>query len=163
MENQKPQEEAVEAGAVEGAKIEKPKKRWTKKHTIILVVALVVAWFLGVQIMAAERYSAVVNVVEGKDKVGVNPTAERLDFGDLSRDTGASRFVTLKNTGKMQKQIWVIKSGPIAELMKMDKPGWFTLQPGEEVKLEFNVKIPVSAPYQKFAGTVYIFKWPKVF
>ncbi|MDO8559603.1 MAG: hypothetical protein Q7S23_01005 [bacterium] len=113
--------------------------------------------------MAAERYQAVVQVVEGTDKVGVNPTAERLDFGDLSRDTGASRFINLKNPGKMPKTIWVVKSGELAELMKVDRPAKFTLRPGEEVKLEFNVRIPSSAQYRKYSGRVMIFKWPKVF
>lgn len=139
------------------------RKRWGKRHTVILVVVMVVVWFVGVQLMAAERYSAVVNVVEGVDKVGVNPTADRLDFGDLSRDTGASRFVTLQNNGKVSKQIWIVKTGGIAELMKIDKGSWFALKPGEQAKIEFNVKIPSSAPYEKFQGNVIIFKWPKVF
>lgn len=159
MDEMQPEEQVVE-----GAKEQpKQKRRWARKHTVILIVALALAWFAGIQIMAAERYQAVVNVVEGTDKVGVNPTAERLDFGDLSRDTGASRFVALKNTGRRGKVIWVVKSGAIAELMKSNKPGRFTLAPGEEIKLEFNVKVPVSAPYQKFTGTVYIFKWPQLF
>lgn len=139
------------------------RKRWGKKHTVILVIVLVVVWFVGVQLMAAERYSAVVNVVEGIDKVGVNPTADRLDFGDLSHDTGASRFVTLANNGKVAKQIWVVKTGGIAELMNIDRGGWFVLKAGEQAKIEFNVKIPSSAPYQQFRGKVIIFKWPKLF
>ncbi len=133
------------------------------KRRVILIVALVLVWLVGIQVMAAERYAAVVNVIEGTDKVGVNPSSDRLDFGDLSRETGASRFVTLKNTGGRAKQIWVVKTGSIAELMKSDKPDWFTLAPGEEVKLELTVRIPVSAPYGKMSGTVTIFKWPKVF
>lgn len=175
MENQMPHPDASRAGApvveqgVGGREQEpdapssKPKKRWTRKHTIFSVMVLAVAWFAGVQIMAAERYSAVVNVVEGTDKVGVNPTAERLDFGDLSRDTGASRFVVLENTGKRPKRIGVLKTGTIAELMKSNKPSRFTLAPGEKLQLEFMVRIPVSAPYQKFTGKVVIFKWLKVF
>lgn len=172
MEDQKQSGAAVGAGAQmekkevrseEQGSVSTPKrKRWTRTNTIVLVIAMVVVWFVGVQIMAAERYPAVVNVVEGVDKVGVNPVA-RLDFGDLSRDTGANRYVTLKNTGKMAKQIWVVKTGALSEMMKIDTGGSFTLKPGEEVKVEFNVQVPVSAPYQKFTGTVYIFKWPKPF
>ena len=140
-----------------------PKKKMPLKRKVILIAVLVLVWVLGVQVMAAERYAAVVNVIEGTDKVGVNPLSDRLDFGDLSRETGASRFVTLKNTGGRAKQIWVVKTGSIAELMKSDRADWFTLAPGEEVKLEFTVRIPVSAPYGKMSGTVVIFKWPKVF
>lgn len=141
----------------------KPKKKMTLKRKIILIVVLVVVWLAGIQVMAAERYGAVVNVIEGTDKVGVNPQPDRLDFGDLSRDTAASRFVTLKNTGGRPKQIWVVKTGGIAELMKSNKSDWFTLAPNEEVRLEFTVRIPVSAPIQKYDGTVTIFKWPKLF
>ena len=166
MENQMGPEAAgvpVEQGKSAPAAAPKQRKPWSKKNAFIVIIVVAIAWFVGVQIMAAERYQAVVQVVEGTDRVGVNPTAERLDFGDLSRDTGASRFINLKNPGKMAKTIWVVKSGTIAELMKTDKPAKFTLQPGEEVKLEFNVKIPVSAPYGKYSGKVMIFKWPKLF
>lgn len=141
----------------------KPKKQMPLKRKVILIAVLVLVWLVGVQVMAAERYAAVVNVIEGTDKVGVNPLPDKLDFGDLSRETGASRFVTLKNTGGRAKQIWVVKTGSIAELMKSDRADWFTLAPGEEVRLEFTVRIPVSAPYGKLSGTVTIFKWPKLF
>ena len=111
--------------------------------------------------MAAERYAAVVNVIEGVDKVGVNPTTELLDFGDLSRETAQTRTVTLKNTGKMSKFIQVWKKGELAEIMTETKNN-FELKPGEEYKLELTVKIPSSAEYRKYQGSVVIFKWPKV-
>lgn len=136
---------------------------WSKKNTLLTIIVLAAVWFASVQLLAADRYQAVVNVIEGADIVGVNPSAERLDFGDLSRDTGASRFVNLKNPGKRAKTIWVVKLGKIAELMKIDKSAKFTLRPGEEVKVEFSLKIPVSAPLGKYQGRVMIFKWPKVF
>lgn len=139
------------------------RKGWSKKNALMTIIVIAGVWLASVQLLAADRYQAVVNVIEGTDTVGVNPSAERLDFGDLSRDTGASRFVNLKNPGKMAKTIVLVKSGKIAELMKADKPAMFTLRPGEEAKIEFNVKIPVSAPYGQYAGTVMIFKWPKVF
>lgn len=125
------------------------------------VIIVAVIWFLGVQILAAERYSAVVQVIAGENQVGVNPATEKLDFGDLSRGTGASRFVTIKNEGKSEKFIWVIKFGEIANLMSVSE-NKLTLRPGEEVKLEFAVKIPVSAPAKTYKGRVLIFKWPKL-
>lgn len=174
MENQMPQQDSSRAGATENAKgpmtaanegqaSSGPKRGWSKKKAFLVILIVAVAWFAGVQIMAAERYSAVVNVIEGVDKVGVNPSAERLDFGDLSRDTGASRFVTLKNNGRVSKSVFVVKRGKIAELMKTDQSSKFTIRPGEEIKLEFNVRIPVSAPYGSYTGSVLIFKWPKLF
>lgn len=140
----------------------KPKKKISRGKLIGLIVVLVIVWFGAIQIMAAERYSAVVNVIEGENKLGINPSTEMLDFGDLSRDTGASRFITLKNPGKRDKVIAIVKYGEIAELMKIDRNN-FVLKPGEEVKLEFHVRVPVSAPYKKFAGKVIIFKYPKLF
>lgn len=144
------------------SKAGKSKLKLTRGKIISLVVILIIIWFGAIQIMAAERYEAIVNVVEGDNKVGVNPTSERLDFGDLSRDTGAAKNVTIKNTGQSDKKIIVIKRGAISELMKVNKSN-FVLKAGEETKIEFSVQIPVSAPYQKYAGQVMIFKLPNWF
>lgn len=140
----------------------KVKKKMSKGKLLTIVVVLVVIWFSAIQLMAAERYKAVVNVIEGENKMGINPSAEKLDFGDLSRDTGSSRFVLLKNTGKRDKVIRVLKYGSISEIMKVEKNN-FILKPNEEIKLEFHVQVPVSAPYKKYSGTVIIFKWLKIF
>lgn len=144
------------------AKKEEPKKKKSKKRLILLIILGVLVWLGAVQLMAAERYKAVVNVIEGENKMGINPSSERLDFGDLSRDTGSSRFVNLKNPGKKDKIISVLKFGNISEIMKIEKNN-LVLKPGEEVKLEFHVQVPVSAPYKKYSGTVIIFKYPKLF
>src|SRR3989344_5254653 len=75
------------------------KIKLSRGKLIALIIVSVIIWFLAVQMVAADKYSAVVNVIEGENKVGVNPLADKLDFGDLSRDNGASRFITLKNPG----------------------------------------------------------------
>ncbi len=150
-------DEQIQAQAVGAGK----KKRLSKGKLVGIIIIIAIVWCGAVQYMSAERYQAIVNVVEGDNKVGVNPTSERLDFGDLSRDTGSAKIVTLKNTGKMDKKIVVWKKGAIAELMTISQNN-FVLKAGEEVKLEFTVRIPVSAPYQKYDGKVVIFKWPKL-
>lgn len=137
------------------------KRKISKGKLVAIIIIVLIVWFGAVQYMSAERYQAVVNVVEGDNKVGVNPTSERLDFGDLSRDTGSAKTVTLKNTGTRDKKIVVWKKGSIAELMAVSQNN-FVLKAGEEVKIEFTVRIPVSAPYQKYDGKVVIFKWPKL-
>ena len=141
---------------------ENTKKKWPALKIVVAAVVLALIWFAAVQIMAAERYAAVLQVIEAENQVGVNPTADKLDFGDLSRGTGSTRYVTLKNDGKSAKKIVVIKYGEIMDLVEISQTN-FTLKPGEEVQLEFKVKVPESAPYKKYTGKVIIFKWPKLF
>ena len=114
-----------------------------------------------VQVLVADKYQAQVLVIEGKGKVGVNPTAEKLDFGDLSGDTSAARYITL-NAGGMDTYIYIWKFGSIAELMKLNDNN-FTMEKGDEKKLELSVYMPLSAPVgEKYTGRVWIFKVPRV-
>ena len=114
-----------------------------------------------VQVLVADKYQAQVLVIEGEGKVGVNPTAEKLDFGDLSGDTSAARYITL-NAGGMDTHIYIWKFGSIAELMKLSDNN-FTMEEGDEKKLELSVYMPLSAPVgEKYTGRVWIFKVPKV-
>ena len=167
MEKLQTEGKGVTAG--KGTTAEKSKKKMSKGKIIGLAIVLVLVWLLAIQIMAADRYDAVVQVIEGENKIGINPLAEKLDFGDLSRDNGASRFITLKVNNDCrfclkggEKFIMIWKFGRIADLMKIDKNN-FVLKPGEEQKVEFNVYIPVSAPYETFTGKVWVVKWPKLF
>ena len=121
---------------------------------LILVIALV-------QVAVADRYQAQVLVIEGEGKVGVNPTTDKLDFGDLSGDTSAARYVTLRSGG-MDTYIAVWKFGSIAELIKLSDNN-FTMEKGDEKRLEMSVYMPLSAPVdKKYTGQVWIFKIPKV-
>ncbi len=78
--------------------IEKKKHKSIGKKIVWVIISLI-ALVLIVQVAVADRYSAQVLVIEGEKKVGVNPTTEKLDFGDLSADTSATRFVTLTAGG----------------------------------------------------------------
>ncbi len=134
----------------------RPKKRvaaW-----IILVLAFI---FLAVQYVNAEKYDALVQVVDS-DKIGVNPTGERLDFGDLPKDKTAVRTVSLVNQSpyKVSSYIMVWKFGEIGDLMKVDK-NYFTLKSGQGEKLEFTVRTPNSAEYRYYRGKVIVFQIPK--
>ena len=146
----------------------KMKLKLSKGKLIGLIVVLVIIWLIAVQVMAADRYQAVVVVVEGENKVGINPTTERLDFGDLSRDNGSSRFINLTASQNCflclggEKYIMIWKFGEISELMKVDKNN-FVLKPGEDQRVEFSVYAPVSAPYKEYTGKVWVIKWPKIF
>ena len=148
---------------VEEPKQEKPKKpiKITLKK-IVWGIVIVLVFVVAVQIVVAEKYKAQVLVIEGEKTVGVNPTDEKLDFGDLSGDTSAIRYVTLK-AGGIDTYIMVWKFGSIAELIKISENN-FVMKKGDEKKLEFNVYMPPSAPVgEKYTGRVWIFKLPKIF
>lgn len=127
----------------------------------IYIILGVIFFIIIVQIAVADKYSAQVLVIEGEKKVGVNPTVEKLDFGDLSADTTATRYVTLNASG-INTYIYVWKFGSISELIKLNKNN-FTIKKGQEEKLEFSLYMPPSAPIdKKFSGYVWIFKVPKI-
>jgi len=131
---------------------------WCKRigYGLIILILLLVA----VQVAIAERYQAQVQVIEGEKKVGVNPTTEMLDFGDLSADTSATRLVTMK-AGGMDTFVHITKVGGISDLIKVSENN-FTMKKGDEKKIEFAMYMPKSAPVGKwYKGWVMIFKVPK--
>lgn len=115
-----------------------------------------------VQIINASKYQMVVNVVDGENKMGINPLTERLDFGDLSRNNGMTRYVGLKSGGKTPVYVAAFKFGEISDLIKLNK-NYFVLNPGEEFKLAYEIKIPPSAQTKKYSGWTIVFRIPKVF
>ncbi|MCK4520486.1 hypothetical protein KAT95_01290 [Candidatus Parcubacteria bacterium] len=132
-----------------------------KIKKILLIIALVIVAVLAVQVINADKYKMVVNVVEGENIMGVNPTTEKLDFGDLSRNNGMERYVTLKSQGTVSTYIMVWKFGSISDLVKLDK-NYFTLEPGQEKKLSFAIHIPPSAETKQYSGWAVIFRLPKL-
>ena len=133
----------------------------SKIKKILIGVIAVLTLLIVVQFVNAAKYKMVVNVVEGENVMGVNPLADKLDFGDLSRNNGMTRYVTFKSSGGIPVYIMAFQLGEISDLVKMDK-NFFTLNPGEEVKMAFEIKIPPSAEIKQYSGWVWIFRLPKV-
>lgn len=134
------------------------KVSWFKRIGYGLAVLIII--LVAMQIVIADKYQAQVAVIAGEKKVGVNPTTERLDFGDLSGDTSATRLVTMK-AGGMDTFVHISKFGGVAELIKVSENN-FTMKKGDEKKLEFAMYMPLSAAVDaKYSGWVYIFKIPK--
>ena len=131
------------------------------KLTLIIIGAIIVLLIV-VQCVNAAKYRMVVNVVEGENVMGVNPLADKLDFGDLSRNNGMTRYVTMKSEGGVETYVMVWKFGGIADLVKLNKNN-FVLKSGEEVKLAFEIQIPPSAEVKKYSGWTVIFRIPKFF
>ena len=134
----------------------------SKIKKILLIIVGIIALIVVVQVVNAAKYKMVVNVVEGENIMGINPLADKLDFGDLSRNNGMTRYVTLTSGGETSTYIMVWKIGEISDLIKLNK-NYFTLNPGEEVKLSFEINIPPSAEIQKYSGWTIIFRLPKIF
>ena len=149
------------AGPKVGQFLEKTAGRPLKKRDKILIGVLIVVFlFVFYVVLDANKYRAMVHVIEGEGKVGVNPTAEAIDFGDLSRGTSAVRRVDLKNGTFMPVYVMVFKTGGVSELMQIDQ-NYFKLAPHSETKIEFLVYMPASAEIDKtYSGRVYLFKIP---
>jgi len=132
-----------------------------KIKKILIVIGIIIALIIVIQIINAAKYKMVINVVEGENIMGINPLADKLDFGDLSRNNGMTRYVTLKSGGGVSTYIVVWKFGGISDLVKLNR-NYFTLSPGEEVKLSFEINIPPSAEIKKYSGWTIIFRLPKI-
>ena len=108
----------------------------------------------------ANKFKATVRVVEGESVIGLNPTTEALDFGDLSRGTSAVRRVEVKNNIPFSTYVVMVKTGEISSLIDINK-NFFKLKPREETKIEYSVYMPASAEIDKtYNGRVYLFKIP---
>lgn len=134
-----------------------PLKLWEK----ILAVALVVIFlFLFYVALDANKYRAEVRVIEGEGRVGVNPTTESLDFGDISRGGTVVRRVEVRNGTFTPVFVVAVKIGEAADLIDIDK-NYFEVKPGSEARIEFTAFIPASAEIGKvYGGRVYLFKIP---
>jgi len=144
---------------ISNLKVKMPKidKAFAKKVgvTVLVVFGLIIA----VQVVAAEKYQAVVRVTKEEGTVGINPLADKLDFGDLSGGSSAIRYVTLENGGRWPIRIFSIKLGGIADLIDVSRNN-FILGSGETEKLEFRLRMPPSANRERYSGWVYLFKIP---
>lgn len=138
----------------------KAKMKWNKVRIGIWVVVMLILMFVAVQYLNASRYDALVQVIK-EDRIGVNPTGEKLDFGDLPRNKDAVRKVTLVSSGSVASFVIVWKYGAISDFLKVSENN-FTLKAGETKELEFSVHIPDSADYKYYRGKVTIFRIPKL-
>jgi len=144
----------------------KPRKRLTTGKLLLVCIIGLLVWVLAIQLWTMDRYRAEVVVVGADGGVAVNPAADSLDFGELPANHGASRFINLTvNTAcrfcpkNSDRRIIAFATGPIAELMKIDRPNRI-LHPGERERIEFSLYVPPSAPPGRYAGTVWMLKLP---
>ncbi|MEK7630862.1 MAG: hypothetical protein AAB417_02450 [Patescibacteria group bacterium] len=162
---------AEEIWNLDSSEPEKKKGWWERKtgeklktHEKILgIIFLVVFLFVFYVTLDANKYQAEVRVIEGQGRVGVNPTTEKLDFGDLSQGTRSARTVTINNSTPVPMFVSVLRLGSISGLMTLEKNN-FILRKGQEQQVEFTVYMPASAPVgTKYTGRVFVFKIPAPF
>jgi len=132
-------------------------KKISKKVFLGLIVILLL--FAVVEFAAAGKYKAVVKISQEENHLGINPSADRLDFGDLCRGAGASRYLTLKNNGSIPVYIKIVKFGDISDLIKIDKNN-FTLNPDNEAKIDFHLTVLPSADKERYSGWILVFRIP---
>src|SRR3989344_9481597 len=100
--------------------VAQPVNKPSKLRLVVWIIITLIVVFLVVQYLNAARYDALVQVIE-EDRIGVNPTGERLDFGDLPRDKSAVRTITLQSKGNTGAYVIVWKRGAIADLLDVNK------------------------------------------
>lgn len=130
----------------------------SKIKTVLLVIVCILILFIVFQIVTADKYHAVVNVKEQPKTMGLNPTNENLDFGDLSREMKAARYIILKNNGANKALIKIFVFGEIADLIEIEKSS-LILEPESEIRVRFDLSVPPSVEIKKYTGTVYVFKF----
>ena len=127
---------------------------------VIWIIVVVIGILLAIQYINAAKYPALVQVIK-EDRIGVNPTGDALDFGDLPRNRSAVRTVELKSDGNTASYIIIWKFGDISDLVKLDKD-YFTMSRHTTEKVEFRIFVPNSAEYRYYRGKVIIFQIPKI-
>ncbi len=134
-----------------------PLKTYEKVIAVILIIVFLLVFYITLD---ANKFKATVHVVEGESVIGLNPTTEKLDFGDLSRGTSAVRRVEVKNDIPLSTYVVMVKTGSISSLIDISK-NFFKLKPREETKIEYSVYMPASAEINKtYDGKIYLFKIP---
>jgi len=133
-----------------------------KRIKILIIFFAVFAGLAGFAAANASAYKMAVNIIDEMDAIGVNPTTSTLDFGNLPRNNGAVRYITVSNSGKIPVYLMILKYGGLSDLVKVNK-SFLTINPGEEEKLSFMLSIPSSARTKKYFGNVLIFHFPKFF
>lgn len=127
---------------------------------VIGIILLVIFLFVFYVVLDANKYRAMANVIPGQSQVGINPLADALDFGDLSRGTSAVRRVDINNGIGMPMYIIIWSTGDIADLMSISK-NFFVLGGQSSDTIDFTTYIPASAEIGKdYTGRVYLFKIP---
>ena len=134
----------------------------TRKQYVYLGLVVFLGLLAMLQCRWTQTYSTqvlVLRAVAGSEtSIGVNPTTERLDFGDLQQGLSETRFVTLEN-GRLPNRVTIIIYGGIRDFISVDD-AFFTMDPNETRRIEFHIAVPSNAETKVHRGRVMIFRTP---
>lgn len=136
-------------------------ERFSVIKSVIAVIILSLFLTAVVEIAAATKFKTQVKIT-GEESLGINPLPSALDYGDLPRGTGETKFVILENRGNRPVYIMVLIVGGIRNLLKVNK-NRFVLEGKKKARLSFQLRIPPSAPLKTYRGMVYIFRFPYLY
>jgi hypothetical protein len=127
-----------------------------------VIVVLVVLWG-AVAVASTSIYSAQVLVVDSGG-IGIPPPTETLDFGDVPPDATVNRVIQFENNGRVPTGVMILEWGGIGDLMGISD-AFFTLDPGDEKEVTFDVTPPRSALAQgdeekEYSGRVIVLRVP---
>jgi hypothetical protein len=141
---------------------QKPSLFKKRLRSVCIFFLVLLVWVAILQYLSAEKYEAVVNVIGENGEMKTNPLTDKLDYGDLPKGNSSMRMITIKNKGRSNIYVKIIKTGEIADLLEINKNN-FILHPGEEDKIELSIRVPANAGQKKYDGAIIIFKFPKIF
>ena len=135
------------------------KMRYIALITAGVVLVLVSTFF----IQATTVYSSQVIAKEAGGAIGIAPFTDRIDFGDVPQGAEVAKTLIMVNNGTVPNQITIFIIGGIADLVKI-QPSSVTLEPGDEIEVQFRLKMPASVPPEKkYSGRVIVLRLPKRF
>ena len=136
--------------------IELPPRRYLVLGTLGMIVLLVAVFFY----LSTTVYQSQVIVKPSGDPIGINPLEDRVDFGDVPQGSAVSKTLEFNNEGTVPNKVRIIVMGGISDLVKVPEKS-FTLQPGEQKSVEFELVMPPSAtPEEEFTGRVIVVRLP---
>lgn len=133
----------------------------TRRRWAFYAFLLLLALFVLFEWRSTITYSAQVLVLERTDEliIGLNPTTERIDFGDLTQGSSQVRPLVLENNGFLPFRFTIITTGSISQFMSVSD-AFFTLHPGETKNVDFILVLPPNAEPRMYTGQVFVLRVP---
>lgn len=133
----------------------------TRRRWALYALLFVLALFVLFEWRATTTYSSQVIVIQRTDVliVGINPTTERMDFGDLTQGSSQVRPLVLENSGVLPWRVSIIVMGEIGQFIQISD-AFFTLDRGETKNVDFTLILPPNAAPGKYSGRVLVLRVP---
>lgn len=136
-------------------------RKWRGWQIAVVIIVFILVVLAGVLIPFTTSYSSQVIAVEAGGSIGINPSTDRIDFGDMPSGTSVAKAVTLESGGDSSASIRIFIIGGIGSLIKVEPSTSFKMEPGESQQVIFRLSMPATAvPGTKFSGRIFILRLP---